>query len=178
MNAHLSEEQISAWLDHQLEDDAAGSVEQHVAGCDHCRAVRDGLSAVDRLFRKAEVVEPPSYLWSKISADLEDAELENAGWFSRLTSTFVRNAWVRAEVLALAATMVIGCSVAVLHWSAIRTERRQLAEIDFTYQKLLPQNAESYNPFAISPRIDTGRNPFRVSDTDAGSKSAPSLGKR
>jgi predicted anti-sigma-YlaC factor YlaD len=178
MKAHLSEEQISAWLDHQLEDDAAGSVEQHVAGCDQCRAVRDGLSAVDQLFRKAEVVEPPPYMWSKISAGLEEAGLENAGWFSRLASTFTGNAWVRAEVLALAATMVLGCSVAVLHWSTLRTERRQLAEIDFTYQKLLPQNAESYNPFATSPQIDTGRNPFRLSDADAGSKSSPSLGKR
>src|SRR5512137_3066127 len=135
MKAHLSEEQISAWLDHQLEDDAWRSAEQHLADCDHCRIVHDGLAAIDQLFRKVEVVEPPPRLWSKISAGFEEAAPENAGWFSGLASTLTRSAWVRAEVLALAATVVIGCSVAVLHWSTLRTERRQLAEIAITYQR-------------------------------------------
>ncbi len=178
MKEHLSEEQISAWLDHQFEDDTRRSAEQHLAGCDHCRAVRDGLSAIDQLFRNAEVIEPPPRLWSKISAGFEDATVENAGWFSRLRSTFAKNAWVRAEVFALAATLVIGCGIAVMHWSTLRTERQQLAEIDLTYQKLLPQNADSYNPFATSPRIDTATNPFRSRDADAGAKSPLPLGKR
>lgn len=178
MKAHLAEEQISAWLDHQLDDDAVGSVEQHLAGCDQCRAVGEGFSSVDQLFHKMETVEPSPYLWSKISAGLDEAALAKTGWFSRLGSTFARNVWVRAEVLALAATMVIACSVGILHWSALRTERRQLAEIDITYQKLIPQNAESYNPFATSPQIDTGRNPFRVRDANAGTKASPMLGKR
>ncbi len=175
MEEHLTEEQISSWLDHQLEDDAGRALGQHLADCDRCRAVRDGFSAVDRLFRKVEVVEPPSYLWSRISAGLEEAEPTNDGWFSWLSSAFPRSTWVRAEVLALAATMVIACSVAVLHWSTVRTERRQLAEIDIAYQKLLPHNAEAYNPFATSPQVDTGGNPFRSSGAAAGS---PSLGKR
>lgn len=178
MDEHLSKEQISAWLDRQLDDDAGRTVRRHLAGCDLCRADCDALAAVDRLFRKIEVIEPPAHLWSKISAGLEEAEPAQAGWHARLVLAFSRTAWVRAEVLALAATIVIGCSIAVMHWSNIRTERLRLAEIDIAYQKLLPLNAEIYNPFATSPQIDTGVNPFRISSADAGAKLPPPLGKR
>ncbi len=175
MEKHLTEEQISAWLDHQLEDHISSALGRHLADCDHCRAVRDGFFAVDQLFRKVEVVEPPSYLWSRISAGLEETGPKYAGWFSQLSSVFPKSAWLRAEVLALAATIVTACSVAVLHWSNVRSERRQLAEIDIAYQKLLPQNAEAYNPFAASPQVDTSGNPFR---SGGAVRSFPSLGKR
>jgi hypothetical protein len=178
MNTHLPEERISALLDHQLDGDDASRAEQHISNCDHCRAVRDGLSAVDRLFRKVEVLEPPAYLWAKISAGLDEAASAEEGWFARLVTPFAREAWVRTQVWALAAALMLAGTVGVLHWSTVRSERRQLAEIDITYQKILPQNAESYNPFATSPQIDTGKNPFRRTDLRTNQESFPPVGKR
>lgn len=169
MTSHISQEQISAWLDGQLEDDSTRQIKEHLETCPGCRAVRDEMSALDRLFRGLEVVSPPSYLWSKISAGLDQAASSPRGWFSRRGFAVVRPVWKRVELWGLAAALVVGCSIAVMQWSNYRTERERLAEIDRAYRTLTPQNAESYNPFATS-QIDTSRNPFRLGKLDSGFK--------
>jgi anti-sigma factor RsiW len=179
MTTHISQEQLSAWLDRQLEDDAARRIEQHLECCPSCRAAQEEMSALNRLFREMRVLEPPSYLWSKISAGLDEAEPVPKRWFSKLGFPIGRPGWLRAEVWALAATLVVGGSLAVLHWSAARTERLQLAAIDRAYHALLPQNAESYNPFATSPWNDTETNPFTIKGLNTSSStSQKSLVKR
>lgn len=162
MTTHISQEQLSAWLDRQLEDDAIRGIEQHLECCQSCRAALEEMSALNRLFREMGVLEPPSYLWSKISAALDEAEPAPKRWFSKLGFPIGRPVWLRAELWALAATLVVGGMLAVLHWSDTRTERLQLAAIDRAYHALLPQNAESYNPFATSPWNDTETNPFTI----------------
>ena len=178
MKTHLAEEQISALLDHQLDGDDARSAELHISNCEHCRDILDGLSAVDRMFRKVEVLDPPAYIWTKISAGLDETAPTGNDWFARLLSPWARQVWVRTQVWALAAALMLAGTVAVLHWSTVRSERRQLAEIDIAYQKIVPQNADSYNPFATSPQIDTGKNPFRKSDLRTDQESFPPVGKR
>lgn len=162
MTTHISQEQLSAWLDRQLEDDVTRGIEQHLECCQSCRAALEEMSTLNRLFREMRVLEPPSYLWTRISAGLDEAEPAPKRWLSKLGFPIGRPGWLRAEVWALAATLAIGGTAAVLHWSAVRAERLQLAAIDRAYHALLPQNAESYNPFATSPWNDTETNPFKI----------------
>ena len=160
MKGHISEERIFAWMDGQLDSRAAQRIEQHLVGCGICRALQEESSAVTRLFREMEPVEQPPFLWSRIASRLAASSQAPSGWFTRLPSPVGRPAWLRAEVLALAAALMIACSVGVMHWSTVRYERRQLAEIDRVYHALLPQSAETYNPFSSTAWNNTEMNPF------------------
>lgn len=176
---HISQEQLSAWLDRQLEDDAARGVEQHLQCCQSCRAALEEMSALDRLFREMGVLEPPTSLWARISAGLDGTEVAPQRWFSKLPFQIGRPGWLRAEVWALAATLVAACAVGAFYWSAMQNQRLQLAAIDRAYHALLPQNAESYNPFATSPWNDTETNPFTIKGPNTSSStSQKSLVKR
>jgi hypothetical protein len=57
----------------------------------------------------------------------------------------------------------------------MRTERQQLAAIDRAYHSLLPQNAESFNPFAASPWFNTESNPFSNVTSEPRGKISPGL---
>jgi anti-sigma factor RsiW len=160
MTAHVPEEQISAWLDRQLGDAESRLVEEHLRGCRACSAAREELSGITGLFRNLEVFEPPQYIWTRISAHLDEADAVPRGWLHRLRFAGGRLAWIRADALALAALLVIGCGAGVMHWAAVRAERQQLAELDRAFSALLPESAESYNPFERIRRVDTNRNPF------------------
>ncbi len=174
MTGHISKEQISAWLDSQLTDKSLRQIAEHFSICPDCRTVRDEMSSVDQMFREMEVLDPPAYLWSKISAGVDAADTSTGGWIRRHGFVWAKPLWLRVEAWGLAAVLVIGCGVAVMHWSNSRTVRQQLAEIDRAYRTLTPQNAESYNPFATS-QIDTSRNPFRLIKPESGDVSGSSI---
>jgi len=173
MTNHVSEDQISAWLDHQLDPDVSLRVEKHLECCPSCNRMRAELAAASNLFREMEALAPPAYLWTRISAGLQQMEPEPVGWFAGLVVPFRQRSWLRAEILAFAATVVIACGFGVSHWSAMRTERQQLAAIDRAYHSLLPQNAESFNPFAASPWVNTESNPFANGAFEPGGKFSP-----
>jgi anti-sigma factor RsiW len=178
MKKHISEDQISAWLDHQLGPDVSLRVEKHLECCPSCNRMRAELAAASNLFWEMEALPPPAHLWTRISAGLQQVEPEPVGWFAGLVVPFRQRSWLRAEILAFA-TVVIACGFGVSHWSAMRTERQQLAAIDRAYHSLLPQNAESYNPFATSPWLNTESNPFaNVASGPGGKFSAGSRVKR
>ncbi len=168
MAAHISPKQISAWLDGQLKPKASARIERHLDQCPVCRSARDELVEVDKAFRRTAVLEPPEHLWAEISSHLSRTDQSPASWLSRFGFVDGRPGWLRPELCALAATILLGCSLAIMHWSSTYSERRQLAQIDRAYQALLPPNAESYNPFAASPLNDTARNPFTLPDRHSG----------
>ncbi len=172
MKNHVSEDQISAWLDRQLDSDVSLRIEKHLECCPSCDRIRAELAAASNLFREMEALAPPAHLWTRISAGLQQMEPEPVGWFAGLVAPFRQRNWLRAEILAFA-TVVIACGFGVFRWSAVQTERQQLAAIDRAYHSLLPQNAESFNPFATSPWFNTESNPFANGTSETGGKSSP-----
>lgn len=160
MKRHPPEEQISAWLDHQLDAAESWLIEDHLAGCAECTRIKEEMSVTTSVFRQMEVFDPPPHLWSRVVVSLNEAEPEVGRRFGALFMHSQWSGWLRPQIVALAATLIIGCGVGLIHWLTVRTERRQLAEIDRTYHILLPQNAESYNPFAVSPWTNADLNPF------------------
>jgi len=164
MTAHIPREQISAWVDHQAEPEAAENIRRHLDSCPSCRKIQEEMAEVTGWFRGLHVLDPPEYVWNRISLSLDESLPAPGGSYARLASVIHRPGWLRAELWALAATLAVGFCLAVLHWSAVRTERQQLAAIDRAYHTLLPQNAESYNPFATSPWINADMNPFTLTE--------------
>ncbi len=162
MYNHVSRKQISSWLDGQLRPKAMASIGRHLDQCPVCRSARDEMFEVDRAFRQTAVLEPPERLWAEISSSLSRAGQSPAGRFSTVGIVAGRPAWLRADVWALAATLLFGCSLAIVHWSSAYKERQRLAQIDRAYRNLLPPNAESFNPFTASPLNDVARNPFTL----------------
>lgn len=112
-------EQLTAYLDGELEGDRGTPVRGHLRTCDECRqiatdeaALRDGLRALPPL-------DPPSTLWSGVQARLADAEVAESK----------RPAWRRALTrwapLAPRFGMITGALAAaavLLVWRAHRHE--------------------------------------------------------
>jgi len=173
MKNHVSEDQISAWLDRQLSPDVSLRIGKHLECCPSCNRMRADMAATTNLFREIEALAPPPYLWTRIAAGLHQMEPEPVGWFVRLGIPFRQKSWMRAEILAFVATVVLACGFGISYWFAVQSERQQLAAIDRAYHSLLPQNAESFNPFATSPWVNTESNPFANGTSGPGGKLSP-----
>ena len=156
MTGHISEEQISAWVDGELDSSDSRDAEEHLRNCATCRAVHEEMATVTKLFHAAESLEAPPYLWRRILEALE-------AWIG--SSTKPKPAvpyWsgLRAKVLAAAAGLVLIVGGA-LGYYAYRTEyastRLALTELDQVGKSLstrLPNN-----PFRTASSMKDS-NPF------------------
>ena len=149
MVKHVPEEQISAWVDRQLDPGEMGQVESHLRDCDECRAAADEMSAVVQAFRATETAELPPYLWGRIAANLDRAassrRLDLRGWFLPVIG---RPLLMRAAAALVAVTIVVaGGAIYIEHRSAADFETQALAEMQLAQNSLAALDAESYNPF-------------------------------
>ena len=68
---HISDQQMSAWLDRQLEAAKAAELEAHLRQCESCRCVQEELASTTGMFRNLEPLKAPAYLWTRVAAELE-----------------------------------------------------------------------------------------------------------
>lgn len=154
MTDHISGEQISAWVDGELDSSDYRDAEAHLRDCAVCRAVYEEMASVTKLFGTAESLEAPPYLWRRILEALE-------AWSRHSTKPAVPY-WsgLRAKVLATAAGLVIIVGGA-LGYYASRTEyvARQVAlrELDQVGKSLSTRFPD--NPFRIASATSKP-NPF------------------
>lgn len=163
---HIPPKKISALLDKELTGIAAVRAEQHLAGCAHCRLVRDEMLSIDQMFRAPTPAEPPVRLWDRIASRLGAPEPARPDWLSA-PAIAERFAWAREQVWAMALVLVLTCCVSIFYWSSENARRQQLAQIDRICQTLLPPDVKSYNPFTESPLNHTAINPFVIGGQDA-----------
>jgi anti-sigma factor RsiW len=158
MMKHISEEEISAWVDRQLDPGEMGRVESHIRDCSECRAAADEMSAMVEVFRSAERAELPSYLWGRIAADLETAApSRRLGLRNWLLPVIGRPLWTRAAAAVLAImVLAAGGAIYIEHKSAAEA----LAEIQLAQNSLAALEAESYNPFRTAGAAIGEVNPF------------------
>jgi anti-sigma factor RsiW len=64
--AHLTDELLSAYLDGELSERRAGTVEEHLEGCTPCRTRLDGMRRVVRSLSRLERVTPPPLLAQRV----------------------------------------------------------------------------------------------------------------
>jgi len=169
MMNHLPEDLISQWLDRELDPRQSAMVQEHLDGCEYCHALKEEMAEVSRVFREAEVVAPPSYLWTRIAAQLgeEKREMQPAtswrGWLVSSVPGVRQPAWLRTAVWVPAAVLflAIGLTVAYMEYASVMQARvAGISEIDRAHNALLAVNNKTHNPFHESTVSDSGMNPF------------------
>jgi anti-sigma factor RsiW len=158
---HFGEEQISAYLDKQLDPGEARALEIHLRECESCHGVFDEMRELTNLFRGAEQVKPSPFLWTRIAADFGKERYSWRGWGATLIAGLRRYAWNPGLAAAVFGILMIA-GVAVFREVNINVaDRAALAEIDKAYQSLAAQNPDSYNPFVSGSPSDFDANPFK-----------------
>jgi len=159
--AHVKEEEISAYIDRQLDADEKLSVETHLRGCENCRAVLEGINEINHLFREAERVAPSAFLWNRIEAGLINREqARGLGWRAAVMAG-LRNYSRSLGVAAAALAICLAAGLTIMHKNARQAaEQAALEVIDQTRKSLAAQDPEAYNPFS-SGSLDLDANPFK-----------------
>lgn len=159
------EDRLDRWLDDRLSPVERGEVERHLAVCEDCRALRDGLLTTRRAMRAADAGgEAPAGLEDRIriALDREDAAAEAA---ARPPSP--ARAW-RGSWLLLAAALLVA-AVGLVTWlrpaptpgpvdaafaefASLTSDPRALAEISTTGPDELLRRWESAE-LGIDPRV-------------------------
>ncbi len=168
MTRHIPEDQISAWVDRQLEPQAIAAVEAHLQVCAECRALAEEMSAIGEAYRSAESLELPPLLWTRIASGMAEAPSRKrrspASW---LPLALARPSWFPVPALVLALIIsTIGTVLFVEYRSASRVEQLALAQIEATQKAMASLDAERHNPFRLPAPDDARMNPFARSSAD------------
>jgi predicted anti-sigma-YlaC factor YlaD len=172
MMSHPSDDRFSQWLDRELDPIQTAQIEEHLKGCEACRAIEMEMSGADRIFRDAEALGPSPYLWTRIAAQLDEESRQEKrnyfglGWLAGAPQLQEGSAWAKAVRWAPAALLlvIIASTLTFMEYRATaRAELAALAEIDRAHGTLLAANTKTFNPFHEASAADTGMNPFAQS---------------
>jgi predicted anti-sigma-YlaC factor YlaD len=159
--SHIREEQISAYLDEQLSFEEKLAIETHFRECESCRAVRDDLLEISRLFREAERFEPSPFLWNRIATDFDKESSSTNHWITSFIDGLRKNSWnLRLASAALAVIVIAGIVVFRGNGGHV-AEQAALADMDRAYQSLAALDPDTYNPFGSGLPRELDANPFR-----------------
>jgi anti-sigma factor RsiW len=162
---HIKEEQISAYVDRQLDAAECRSVEEHVRECETCSALLDEMCDLTHLFRDSERMEPSPFLWNRIAANINAHDSKERaflhGWGAAVIAGLRRYAF-NPGIAAAALGVLMFAGIAVFRQIAIPgADPVKLAEIDRAYQNLAAQDPDANNPFSSAALTDFDSNPFR-----------------
>lgn len=114
MNCEQAREQLTAYLDGELEGDRGTAVRGHLRTCDACRAMSADEAALRDGLRSLPPVDPPPTLWANVQAQLakeEVAESRRPAW-KRAVSRWLP----MAPRFALGMTAVAAAAALLLVW--------------------------------------------------------------
>lgn len=157
---HIKEEQISAYIDRQLDEIESHAVEMHLRECGECRTMLSEMKELTNLFREAERFEPSPFLWNRIAANYKDKSSIRS-WKTVIIAGLGRFGW-NSKFAAAALCFIMIAGIAVFREVKINTaDKAALAEIDRAYKALTAQGSETYNPFSSGTPTDFDVNPFK-----------------
>lgn len=162
MKTHISQEQISAWVDRQLDPEAMAEINRHLEACADCQAAAHEMSDLTAAFRSAAALELPPHLWARISAGLQEASADRRGRLRRLlVPALGQPTWAPAAAVAAVAALTLMAGVLwVEQRSAARLQELAFAEIEQMQQSLSSLDAEKFNPFRLPDSGGAEANPF------------------
>lgn len=169
MTGHIPEEQLSAWLDRELDAGDAARVDEHLQACDTCRQAAREMSEIGNIYRAAGELELPPFLWAKIASALDRRPAASlagarAPWFSLALDR------LRIPVAA-AASLTIAAAGFLLARLAMEShyQKKTLSEIERARIAVTASlREESYNPFIRPVSADREANPFSRDKLDPG----------
>lgn len=158
---HIKEEQISAYLDGQVNAGENRVIRQHLEQCANCRSLFEEMRDLNGLFQNVELADPSPFLWNRIAANFDAIQPRQRsavrGWAAAVDA-LRRYAW-NPGFAAAAFAVVMFAGIAVFKQNSIR-DQAALAEINRVYQGLAAQNPDASNPFSSGSPSDFD-NPFR-----------------
>ena len=161
MMPHAREEQISAYIDEQLNADEKRSIEVHLQECPSCSAIYEEMCTLTQLFQNAERFQPPAFLWNRIAADFDKEQHAPHSWVDTIKASL--RVYSRSWGMA-AATMVILiiAGITIYHGNRMPdADRVALAQIDKISRDLASQDPDGYNPFVSGQSGEWDANPFK-----------------
>jgi len=162
---HVKEEQISAYLDGQVNAAESHAIDLHLKQCESCRALLGEMRDLDNLFRNTEPAEPPPFLWNRIAADFETNQYKERpsarSWGAAVIASLRRYAW-NPGLATAAFSILMFAGIALFNQNTISTQdQAALAEIERVHRSLAAQNPDANNPFSSGWPDDFSSNPFR-----------------
>ena len=158
-------EQLTAYLDGELEGHDGSAVRGHLRECAACRqAATDEASLRDGL-RSLPPVDPPPSLWAGVQAQLAAAEVADAkrpAWRRALAR------WIPSAPRFAAGTLVAAAAIAVLWWRTHRSVEDAAApdpQIATPAPAPAPAPAPIVTPSAGDITAELAAEPARQTDT-------------
>jgi anti-sigma-K factor RskA len=124
MNCIECEEIISDYVDGTLELGEQTKIEQHLANCEPCRAVRDDFLQIVHFSKQLPLHTPTSDLWTRIQSEIEAEKprtfwLRTKLWWRNFNARDFNLTIPRLAVVAAAFVLMVSISAAV--WRNINT---------------------------------------------------------
>jgi hypothetical protein len=85
MNCQLCCQELSAYIDKELNEKTAAQLRMHLATCLNCKAEYESLLKIQVLMDEAEVFEPDSSIWMRVEQQISR---KKADFWDRVLSTF------------------------------------------------------------------------------------------
>ena len=149
------QELISDYIDGTLELGEQTKMENHLADCEGCRAMRDDLLQVVHFSRQLPLHTPSSAVWARIETDLE-AQRPRSSW-SRAAAwwTGVQNRYLRLSIPQLAAASVaLAIVVSIGVMLARQNSRLRTLQTSFRRASTKPRRLpETFSPIRRMPKL-------------------------
>ncbi len=136
INTCPEEDELSAFVDGDLEDERQSAVEAHLENCAACAEIEDQLRELTGSLSADGLMEPPDYLWTRIEARRKEEVSSSVGarLMSWLTSGF------RLPIAGAAAAAVV--AIVVLSNQTVDTEGGKASESESEIAKTGDQETE------------------------------------
>ncbi len=149
---------MTAWIDGSCDSQLEMQLREHTQQCLSCAAFYQEQLRLTRLLQNPDLeLEPPAWVWARISSQLENAPQHgSAGFWTDLVALF-RVPSLRYAALAVISFIVISAGLLRVGESD-RSEQLMLAQLQ-AYQ------IETHgNPFEVAPIDSKVENPFFTFD--------------
>jgi anti-sigma factor RsiW len=109
MNCEWVQDQLSSFIDHEVGPEERLRIEQHLEGCESCRAEVSQLMAVGNLMRQSELIVDTQAVWERVASQLDGQPI-----------TIVRNnanspKWIYAILATAASVILVWVAFSVSH---------------------------------------------------------------
>lgn len=145
---------MTAWIDGRCDAQLEAQLKEHLQQCASCAAFYQEQQHLTRLLQSPDLeVEPPAWVWTRISAQLESApQLGSSGFWNDLVAVF-RVPSLRYAAVAILCFLMISAGL-------LRVGRPDMSD-DLMLAQLEAYKIETAgNPFELAPLVDKTENPF------------------
>lgn len=125
MSAHVTTENLSAYLDRELPDRRVREVERHIEGCPSCRANLDSLARVVHRLRRIERMAPPPLLAGDVARRVA-LDRRPKSLMERLESRLTNRPLQSQIFNTFAMVMALGAILYIFAFSADLIERKKV----------------------------------------------------